>query len=150
MTKHVPFPKSLQQLLQRILEAIDQAGGCMTRAQLATTLHDARPLDIDDTLGELIDRNQVERQGSDPQMLWLVRGSTGSQYAAAPEPKPASCEQRAQAARALAVERRLEAIAKDVLDTALDARAAGLPAPLVRLLMQCDGAITEARSHLTL
>lgn len=42
MTKHVPFPKSLQQLLQRILEAIDQAGGCMTRAQLATTLSTLR------------------------------------------------------------------------------------------------------------
>ncbi len=83
MTKHVPFPKSLQQLLQRILEAIDQAGGCMTRVQLATTLHDARPLDI------------------------------------------------------------------DVLETALDARAAGLPAPLLRLLMQCDGALSEARNHLT-
>ncbi|CAM4293709.1 hypothetical protein CR156_10475 [Stenotrophomonas lactitubi] len=150
MTKHVPFPKSLQQLLQRILEAIDQAGGGMTRVQLATTLHDARPLDIDDTLEELIDRNQVERQGGDPQMLWLVRGSTGSQYTAAPEPKPASCERPPHTVRAHDVERRLEVIAQDVLDAALDARAAGLPAPLVRLLMQCDSAIAEARNHLTL
>ncbi|WNF12497.1 hypothetical protein RKE57_10275 [Stenotrophomonas geniculata] len=149
MTKHVPFPKSLQQLLQRILEAIDQAGGCMTRVQLATTLHDARPLDIDDTLAELIDRNQVERQGNDPQMLWLVRGSTGTEFAAVPEPMPAGCERSLHNARALAVDRRLEAIAQDVLDTALDARAAGLPAPLVRLLMQCDGALSEARNHLT-
>ncbi|MBA2128428.1 hypothetical protein [Stenotrophomonas maltophilia] len=148
MTKHVPFPKSLQQLLQRILEAIDQAGGCMTRAQLATTLHDARPLDIDDTLEELIDRNQVERQGNDPQMLWLVRGTTGTAHAAVPEPEPTSPQQNIS--RALAVEQRLEAIAQDVLDTALDARAAGLPAPLVRLLMQCDGALAEARNHLTL
>lgn len=150
MTKHVPFPKSLQQLLQRILEAIDQAGGCMTRTQLATTLHDARPLDIDDTLEELIDRNQLERQGNDPQMLWLVSGSTGTQFAAVPAPTPADCERSLHTARALAVERRLEAIAQDVLETALDARAAGLPAPLVRLLMQCDGAIAEARNHITL
>lgn len=149
MKKHVPFPKSLQQLLQRILEAIDQAGGCMTRVQLATTLHDARPLDIDDTLEELIDRNQVERQGGDPQMLWLVHGSAGTQFAAVPEPTPAECERPPHTTRAFDVERRLEAIAQDVLDAALDARAAGLPAPLVRLLMQCDGALTEARSHLT-
>lgn len=149
MTKHVPFPKSMQQLLQRILDAIDQAGGCMTRVQLATTLHDARPLDIDDTLEELIDRNQVERQGNDPQMLWLVRGFTGTEFVAVPEPTPAECERPPQRTRAFDVERRLEAIAQDVLDAALDARAAGLPAPLVRLLMQCDGALTEARSHLT-
>lgn len=150
MTKHVPFPKTLQQLLQRILEAIDQAGGCMTRAQLDTTLHDARQLDIDDTLEELIDRNQVERQGSDPQLLWLVNGSTGTQFAAVLAPTPADFERSLHTARALAVERRLEAIAQDVLETALDARAAGLPAPLVRLLMQCDVAIAEARNHITL
>ncbi|HEL4101490.1 TPA: hypothetical protein UM352_000812 [Stenotrophomonas maltophilia] len=149
MKKHVPFPKSLQQLLQRILEAIDQAGGCMTRVQLATTLHDARPLDIDDSLEELIDRNQVERQGSDPQMLWLVRGSAGTQFPGLPEPAPSECERPPYTVRALDVERRLEAIAQDVLDAALDARAAGLPAPLVRLLMQCDGALAEARNHLT-
>jgi len=149
MKKHVPFPKSLQQLLQRILEAIDQAGGCMTRVQLATTLHDARPLDIDDTLEELIDRNQVERQGSDPQMLWLVHGTAGTQLPVLPEPAPPECERPPHTVRALDVERRLEAIAQDVLDAALDARAAGLPAPLVRLLMQCDGALAEARNHLT-
>lgn len=147
MTKHVPFPKSLQPLLQRILEAIDQAGGCMTRAQLATTLHDARPLDI--ALEELIDRNQVERQGCDPQMLWLVRGTIGTQHTAVPEPGPTR-PQRQHTAQSLALEQRLDAIAQDVLDTALDARAAGLPAPLVRLLMQCDGALAEARNHLTL
>lgn len=122
----------------------------MTRTQLATSLHDARPLDIDDTLAELIERNQVERQGNDPQMLWLVRGSTGNHGAVVSEPTPAGDERPPLAARALALDQRLEAIAQDVLDTALDARAAGLPAPLVRLLLQCDGAIAEARNQLPL